>query len=63
MTKLILCLGFSLAVLFAGTGERIEITHRSSSRMTYATGSLRAARFLLGRKPGLFDMSDVLGIR
>jgi 4-hydroxy-tetrahydrodipicolinate reductase len=50
-------------VLFAGTGERIEITHRSSSRMTYATGSLRAARFLLGRKPGLFDMSDVLGIR
>jgi 4-hydroxy-tetrahydrodipicolinate reductase len=50
-------------VLFAGTGERIEITHRSSSRMTYAAGSLRAARFLLGRKQGLFDMSDVLGIR
>ena len=50
-------------VLFAGTGERIEITHRSSSRMTYATGSLRAARYLLGRRPGLFDMSDVLGIR
>ena len=50
-------------VLFAGTGERIEITHRSSSRMTYATGSMRAARFLLGRKPGLFDMFDVLGIR
>ena len=50
-------------VLFAGTGERIEITHRASSRMTYATGSMRAARFLLGRKSGLFDMFDVLGIR
>jgi len=50
-------------VLFAGTGERIEITHRASSRMTYATGSMRAARFLLGRKPGLFDMFDVLDIR
>jgi len=50
-------------VLFAGTGERIEITHRSSSRMTYATGSMRAARFLAGRKTGLFDMFDVLGIR
>jgi 4-hydroxy-tetrahydrodipicolinate reductase len=50
-------------VLFAGTGERIEITHRSSSRMTYATGSMRAARFLVGRGPGLFDMFDVLGIK
>ncbi len=50
-------------VLFAGTGERIEITHRSSSRMTYAAGSMRAARFLAGRKSGLFDMFDVLGIR
>jgi 4-hydroxy-tetrahydrodipicolinate reductase len=50
-------------VLFAGTGERIEITHRASSRMTYATGSMRAARFLLGHKSGLFDMFDVLGIR
>lgn len=50
-------------VLFAGTGERIEITHRSSSRMTYATGSMRAARFLAGRGPGLFDMFDVLGIK
>jgi len=50
-------------VLFAGTGERIEITHRSSSRMTYANGSMRAARFLLGRKSGLFDMFDVLGIK
>ncbi len=50
-------------VLFAGTGERIEITHRSSSRATYAQGSLRAARFLATRATGLFDMNDVLGIR
>ena len=49
-------------VLFAGTGERIEITHKSSSRATYAQGSLRAARFLRGRSSGLFDMSDVLGL-
>ena len=49
-------------MLFAGTGERIEITHRSSSRATYAQGSLRAARFLAGRSSGLFDMSDVLGL-
>jgi 4-hydroxy-tetrahydrodipicolinate reductase len=49
--------------LFAGTGERIEITHKSASRMTYALGSLRAARFLAGRKNGLFDMQDVLGLR
>ena len=48
-------------VLFAGTGERIEITHRSSSRTTYAEGSLRAARFVAGRPSGLFDMGDVLG--
>jgi 4-hydroxy-tetrahydrodipicolinate reductase len=50
-------------VLFAGTGERIEITHKSASRMSYALGSLRAARFLQGRKNGLFDMQDVLGLR
>ncbi|QJW83425.1 4-hydroxy-tetrahydrodipicolinate reductase [Ramlibacter terrae] len=50
-------------VLFAGTGERIEITHKSSSRTTYARGSLRAARFLAGRDKGLFDMFDVLGLR
>ena len=49
-------------VLFAGTGERIEITHRSSSRATYAQGSLRAARFLAGRTNGLFGMNDVLGL-
>ncbi|MBK6386899.1 MAG: 4-hydroxy-tetrahydrodipicolinate reductase [Rhodoferax sp.] len=50
-------------VLFAGTGERIEITHKSSSRATYAQGSLRAARFLAGRKSGLFDMFDVLNLK
>jgi len=49
-------------VLFAGTGERIEISHKSSSRATYAQGSLRAARFLASSGAGLFDMNDVLGI-
>ena len=50
-------------VLFAGTGERIEITHKSSSRTTYAQGSLRAARFLRDKRHGLFDMFDVLGLK
>ena len=50
-------------VLFAGTGERIEISHKSSSRATYAQGSLRAARFLHGHKTGLFDMFDVLNLK
>ena len=50
-------------VLFAGTGERIEISHKSSSRAGYAQGSLRAVRFLAGRARGLFDMADVLGLR
>ena len=50
-------------VLFAGTGERIEITHKSSSRATYAHGSLRAARFLASRATGLYDMADVLGFK
>ena len=50
-------------VLFAGTGERIEVTHKSASRSTYAQGGLRAARFLAGRTSGLFDMFDVLGLR
>ncbi|MCR5866567.1 MAG: 4-hydroxy-tetrahydrodipicolinate reductase [Aquincola tertiaricarbonis] len=47
-------------VLFAGTGERIEITHKSSSRVTYAQGSLRAARFLADKPQGVFGMEDVL---
>ena len=50
-------------VLFAGTGERIEITHKSSSRATYAQGSLRAARFLAQQRHGLFDMFDVLQLK
>ena len=50
-------------VLFAGIGERIEISHKSSSRVTYAQGSLRSVRFLASKKSGLFDMFDVLGLR
>ena len=50
-------------VLFAGTGERIEISHKSGSRVSYAEGSLRAVRFLQGRKSGLFDMADVLSLK
>jgi 4-hydroxy-tetrahydrodipicolinate reductase len=50
-------------VLFAGTGERIEITHKAASRATYAEGSLRAVRFLAGKRKGLFDMFDVLELR
>jgi len=48
--------------LFAGIGERIEITHKASSRATFAFGALRAARFLAGKSHGLYDMRDVLGI-
>lgn len=50
-------------VLFAGIGERVEITHKAASRMPYALGSLRAVRFMAGRGQGLFDMQDVLGLR
>jgi len=50
-------------VLFAGIGERIEITHKSSSRAPYVQGSLRAARFLQDKQTGLFDMQDVLGLK
>jgi len=49
-------------VLFAGTGERIEIAHKASSRAGYAQGSLRAVRYLATRRTGLFDMFDVLGL-
>ncbi len=49
-------------VLFAGAGERIEITHRSTSRATYADGSVRAAHFVLGSPPGLYGMDEVLGL-
>jgi len=50
-------------VLFAGIGERIEITHKATSRSTFAMGALRAARFLKDKKNGLYDMQDVLGLR
>ncbi len=50
-------------VMFLGTGERIEITHKSSSRATYAQGSLRAVRFLADKPNGLYDMFDVLNLR
>ena len=50
------------SVLFAGSGERIEITHRSNSRANYAQGSLRAVRFLATRATGLYGMDDVLGL-
>lgn len=51
------------SVMFLGDGERIEITHKSSSRVTYAQGSLRAARFLAGKSTGLYDMFDVLDLK
>ncbi|MFZ5557429.1 MAG: 4-hydroxy-tetrahydrodipicolinate reductase [Pseudomonadota bacterium] len=49
-------------VMFAGIGERVEVTHKASSRATFALGALRAARFLAGKGAGLFDMQDVLGL-
>jgi len=50
-------------VMFAGTGERVEITHKASSRMTFANGAARAAAWLTGHETGLFDMQDVLGLK
>ena len=50
-------------VMYCGTGERVEISHKAGSRMPYALGSLHAARFLAGKESGLFDMQDVLGLR
>jgi len=50
-------------VVFAGAGERVEITVRSQSRMTYATGAVRAAKWLRGKPAGLYDMFDVLGLK
>lgn len=50
-------------VMFAGTGERVEITHKASSRMTFARGAVRAAGWLMVHERGLFDMQDVLGLR
>jgi 4-hydroxy-tetrahydrodipicolinate reductase len=50
-------------VLFAGIGERVELTHKASSRATFAMGALRAAKFLAGKQNGLYDMQDVLSLR
>jgi 4-hydroxy-tetrahydrodipicolinate reductase len=50
-------------ILFGGMGERIEITHRAHSRDNFAFGALRAARWVVGKSPGLYDMLDVLGLR
>ncbi|MEK8089301.1 4-hydroxy-tetrahydrodipicolinate reductase [Thermithiobacillus plumbiphilus] len=49
-------------VMFAGPGEQVEISHRASSRMNFARGAVRAAAWLAGRRPGLYDMQDVLGL-
>lgn len=50
-------------LLFAGTGERVELTHKASSRATFAQGALRAAKWLQGKGTGLYDMRDVLGLK
>ncbi len=49
-------------VMFAAEGERVEITHKASSRMTFASGAVRAAAWLMGQSAGLYDMQDVLGL-
>jgi 4-hydroxy-tetrahydrodipicolinate reductase len=49
-------------VTFAGRGERLELTHKASSRETFAGGALRAARWIVGKPPGLYSMEDVLGL-
>ncbi|OSM01850.1 putative dihydrodipicolinate reductase [Magnetofaba australis IT-1] len=49
--------------LFATDGERLELTHRASSRMTFAKGAVRAAQWVVGKQPGLYDMRDILGFR
>ena len=50
-------------VMFASPGERVELTHKASSREIFATGAVRAAKWLRGKGPGLYDMEDVLGFR
>ena len=50
-------------VVFAGIGERVELTHKASSRETLANGALRAAQWVINQKPGLYDMQDVLGLK
>ncbi len=48
--------------MFAGPGERIEITHRATSRMTFAAGAVRAANWIVEQPPGLYDVQDLLGL-
>jgi 4-hydroxy-tetrahydrodipicolinate reductase len=50
-------------VLFCGEGERLELTHRATSREQFARGALRAARWIVGKPPGMHEMADVLGLR
>lgn len=50
-------------VIFAGAGERVELTHKASSRETFANGALRAAEWVVKQRPGLYDMQDVLGLK
>jgi len=50
-------------VMFAAAGERLELTHKASNRETFASGALRAAQWVVGKKPGIYDMQDVLGLR
>lgn len=50
-------------VIFAGSGERVELVHKASSRETFARGALRAVKWVVGQKPGLYDMQDVLGLK
>ena len=50
-------------VIFAANGERVELTHKASSRETFANGALRAAQWIVGKKPGIYDMQDVLGLK
>jgi 4-hydroxy-tetrahydrodipicolinate reductase len=50
-------------VIFAGIGERVELTHKASTRETFANGALRAAQWVVSQKPGLYDMQDVLGLK
>lgn len=50
-------------VIFAGPGERLELTHKASDRMIFARGALRAARWVVGQQPGVYDMQDVLGLK
>jgi 4-hydroxy-tetrahydrodipicolinate reductase len=50
-------------VIFAANGERVELTHKASSRETFANGALRAAQWVIGKNPGIYDMQDVLGLK